>query len=72
MNKILQNIETIRKEKGIKQSEIADKLGIAQPSYSRYFTESGDMKLSMLQRIADILEVSLVDIIIYPDKYKKV
>lgn len=72
MNKILQNIETIRKEKGIKQSEIADKLGIAQPSYSRYFTESGDMKLSMLQRIADILEVSLVDIIIYPDKYEKV
>lgn len=71
MNKILQNIETIRKEKGIKQSEIADKLGIAQPSYSRYFTESGDMKLSMLQRIADILEVSLVDIIIYPDKYEK-
>lgn len=71
MNKILQNIETIRKEKGIKQSEIADKLGIAQPSYSRYFTESGDMKLSMLQRIAVILEVSLVDIIIYPDKYEK-
>lgn len=71
MNKILQNIETIRKEKGIKQSEIADKLGIAQPSYSRYFTESGDMKLSMLQRMADILEVSLVDIIIYPDKYEK-
>ena len=71
MNKILQNIETIRKEKGIKQSEIADKLGIAQPSYSRYFTESGDMKLSMLQRIADILKVSLVDIIIYPDKYEK-
>ena len=71
MNKILQNIETIRKEKGIKQSEIADKLGIAQPSYSRYFTESGDMKLSMLQHIADILEVSLVDIIIYPDKYEK-
>lgn len=71
MNKILQNIETIRKEKGIKQSEIADKLGIAQPSYSRYFTESGDMKLSMLQRIADILEVSLVDIIIYQEKYEK-
>ncbi len=71
MNKILQNIETIRKKKGIKQSEMADKLGIAQPSYSRYFTESGDMKLSMLQRIADILEVSLVDIIIYPDKYEK-
>ncbi len=71
MNKILENIELIRKEKGIKQSEVAERLGIAQPSYSRYFTESGDMKLSMLQRIADILEVSLVDIIIYPDKYNK-
>lgn len=70
MNKILENIETIRKEKGIKQSELAERLGISQPSYSRYFTEADDMKLSMLQHIAGILDVSLVDIITYPDKYE--
>lgn len=72
MNNILKNIENLRKERGFSQKYVADRLGIAQPSYSRYFTESGDMKLSMLQRIADILGVSIVDIVTYPDKYEKV
>lgn len=35
-------------------------------------TATDDIKLSTLQRIADILEFSLVDIIIYQDKYEKV
>ena len=70
--KILDNVENIRKEKGIKQSELAEKLGIMQSAYSRMITATDDIKLSTLQRIADILEVSLIDIIIYPDKYEKV
>lgn len=71
MNKILENVEKIRKEKGISQIELAERLGIQQPAYSHCINVTDDMKLSMLQRIADILEVSLVDIIIYPDKYEK-
>lgn len=72
MNKVLTNIELIRKSKGLKQSELAESLGIAQSSYSRLLTETDDIKLSMLERIADILEISIVDIITYPDKYEKV
>lgn len=72
MNKILENVEKIRKDKGISQIELAERLGIQQPAYSHCINVTDDMKLSMLQRIADILEVSLVDIIIYPDKYEKV
>ena len=71
MNKILENVEKIRKDKGISQIELAERLGIQQPTYSHCINVTDDMKLSMLQRIADILEVSLVDIIIYPDKYEK-
>lgn len=71
MIKILENVENIRKEKGIKQSDLAEKLGIMQSAYSRMITATDDIKLSTLQRIADILEVSLIDIIIYPDKYEK-
>lgn len=71
MNKVLTNIELIRKSKGLKQSELAESLGIAQSSYSRLLTETDDIKLSMLERIADILEISIVDIITYPDKYEK-
>ena len=69
MNQILANIEAIRKEKGLKQAVMAERLGMAQSSYSRYFTDADDMKLSMLLQISDILEVSLVDIITWPEKY---
>lgn len=69
MNKILENVEKIRKEKGISQTELSQKLGIMQSAYSRMITDTDDMKLSTLQRIADIFEMSLVNIIIYPNKY---
>lgn len=71
MNKILENVEEIRKLKGLSQIELSNRLGIKQPAYSHCLNKTGDMKLSMLRRIADILKVSLVDIIIYPDKYEK-
>lgn len=71
MNKILENVEEIRKMKGLSQIELCEKLGIKQPAYSHCINKTDDIKLSTLQRIADILEVSLVDIIIYPDKYEK-
>lgn len=69
MNKILENIEAIRREKGVKQEVMANKLGVTQQAYSGYFTETGDMKISRIQEIADILEVELVDIITWPVKY---
>ena len=69
MNTILENIEAIRKEKGLKQAVVAEKLGIKQSSYSRYFTDADDMKLSMLLQISDILGVSVVDIITYPVRF---
>lgn len=69
MNKILSNIEAIRREKGVKQEVIAERLGVSQQSYSGYFTETGDMKISRIQEIADILGVDLVDIVTYPVKY---
>ncbi len=71
MNKILENIEEIRKLKGFSQIELCNRLGIKQQAYTHCLNKTGDMKLSMLQRIADILEVYLVDIIIYSDKYEK-
>jgi DNA-binding Xre family transcriptional regulator len=69
MKYILKNIEAIRKEKGIKQTVIAEQLGIKQNSYSSYITRNEDIKFSLLSRIADKLEVSVVDIITYPEKY---
>lgn len=72
MNKILENVEKLRKERNFSQAELANRLGVMQSAYSRMITNTDDVKLSMLLRIADILEVSLVDIVTYPDKYEKV
>ena len=69
MKKILENIEAIRREKGFSQEYMATKLKIKQPAYSRYFQVQDDMKLSLLEQIADILGVSIVDIATYPVKY---
>jgi len=68
---IQKNIEEIRKNKGIKQSIIADKLGVGQSAYSNYISRNSDMKFSLLEKIAEILQVNVIDIITYPDVYVK-
>jgi transcriptional regulator with XRE-family HTH domain len=67
--KILESIESIRKEKGVKQSVIAEALGVKQPAYSNYITRSDDIYFNRLSQIANVLGVSVVDIITYPEKY---
>ena len=65
----MQNIESIRHEKGIKQTDLAERLGIKQNTYSQYITRNLDIKFDLLSRIADKLEVPVIDIITYPKKY---
>ena len=69
MENILDNIEAIRKEKRIKQEVIAAELGIKQSSYSSYITRESDITFSRLLQISNILKVSVVDIITYPERY---
>lgn len=69
MENILKNIESIRKEKRIKQEVIAAELGIKQSSYSSFITRESDITFSRLSRIGDILGVSTIDIITYPEHY---
>ncbi|MDR2004363.1 MAG: helix-turn-helix transcriptional regulator [Prevotella sp.] len=71
MSNILQNIEAIRKKKGIKQAVIAEALGVKQPAYSNYITRNDDIYFNRLSQISNVLNVSVIDIIIYPDIYDK-
>lgn len=66
---IIANIEAIRQEKGIKQSEMGKRLGTTQSGYSNFVNRNTDMPFSRISQIADILGVSVVDIVTYPDKY---
>ena len=69
MSEIGENIEAIRKEKGIKQEVLAKQLGVSQGTYSGYLTQTADIKYGKILAIANILNVSVVDIITYPQKY---
>ena len=69
MIKILENIEAIRKEKGIKQEEMGKRLGVTQMAYSNYVNRNLDIPYSRLELIAKALDVSVVDIIAYPETY---
>jgi len=69
MENILSKIEEIRKEKGIKQVVIAELLGIKQPAYSNFINRNSDISLKKLSQICNILKISEVDILTYPDKY---
>jgi len=66
---ILTNIEEIRKNKGLTQTVLAEKLGIGQSAYSNYISRNSDMKFSLLEKIADALQVPVIDIITYPKVY---
>ena len=69
MENILDNIESIRKEKRIKQEVIAAELGIKQSSYSSYIIRESDITFSRLSQISNILGVTVIDIITYPERY---
>ena len=69
MNNIRENIEKIRKEKRINQEVLAEMMGITQPTYSGYITQNKDIRYSLLLEIANKLNVSVIDIVAYPDKY---
>ncbi|MDR0830883.1 MAG: helix-turn-helix domain-containing protein [Prevotellaceae bacterium] len=69
MNDIRQNIEEIRKEKGINQENLAEMLGIKQATFSGYLTRNKNLTYEKLLEIADKLEVSIIDLITHPTKY---
>jgi len=69
MVNILENIEALRRELGVKQAVIAEALGVKQPAYSNYITRSNDIYYNRLSQIANILKVPVIDIITYPKKY---
>lgn len=67
----MENIEAIRREKGVKQEVLAKMLGVRQNTYSQYITRNEDIKFGKLSLIADKLGVSVVDIVVYPEHWIK-
>ncbi len=57
------NIRILRHQHGWSQEDIANRLGISIPAFSKIETGVTDVNLSRLEQIANIYEVSLVQIL---------
>ena len=57
------NIRTLRHTHGWSQEDVANKLGISIPAFSKIETGITDINLSRLEQISNIFEVSLVNLL---------
>ena len=58
-----QNIRTLRHQRGWSQEDVANRLGISIPAFSKIETGVTDVNLSRLEQIANIYEVSVVQLL---------
>ena len=49
------HIKDILKQKGLKQNDLADRLGINRVSLSRILSDKNDMRMSTITKIADAI-----------------
>jgi len=61
------NIRAVRHQHNWSQEEVANKLGISIPAFSKIETGITDINLSRLQQVADIFEMSLVQLLSFED-----
>ena len=62
-------IKHVRELRNYTQEFMDDMLQISQSTYARYEKESGDLTISKLQKIVDILEVKIEDLINFNDQF---
>lgn len=67
--KVIENIKTIRLEKGIPQKAIADSLSVDDSVVSNIENGKRELKVSELEIIANCLGVDVIDLFTYPEKY---
>jgi transcriptional regulator with XRE-family HTH domain len=57
------NIRTLRHQRGWSQEDIANRLGISIPAFSKIETGVTDINLSRLEQIANIFEITVAQIL---------
>lgn len=61
------NIRAVRHQHSWSQEDVANKLGISIPAFSKIETGITDINLSRLQQIADIFELTLVQLLSFEE-----
>ena len=62
-------VRKIRELKNFTQEYMADKLGISQSAYAKIEKEDSDITISRLQKLAEIFEIKLDDLLNFNEKY---
>lgn len=57
------NIRTLRHQRGWSQEDVANKLGISIPAFSKIETGVTDINLSRLEQIANIYEINVIHLL---------
>ena len=63
VNSVGNNIRTLRHQRGWSQEDIANRLGISIPAFSKIETGITDVNLSRLEQIANIYDIDVVQIL---------
>jgi transcriptional regulator with XRE-family HTH domain len=58
------NIRTLRHQRGWSQEDVANRLGISIPAFSKIETGVTDINLSRLEQIANIFEINVVHLLV--------
>src|ERR1700728_540096 len=61
------NIRTLRHQHGWSQEDVANRLGISIPAFSKIETGITDVNLSRLEQIATLFEMSVVQLLTFND-----
>lgn len=51
------------------QKQVAQRLGISDQAVSNWFNSPKDVKLSRITHMCELLNISIVDVLTYPEKY---
>ncbi len=62
-NSVGKNIRTLRHQRGWSQEDVANRLGISIPAFSKIETGVTDVNLSRLEQIAGIYEVNVINLL---------
>lgn len=71
MKKLLKNIRTIRETRGLSQYDMAKLMNVSQSQYARAERGSTRIDLHFIYCFCEKMDMTLIDLIGYPDKYIK-
>ena len=67
---IIQNIKNIRLQHNITQEVMAESLSMDVAGYNRIENGKQELKVSQLEKIANLLKLRVIDLFTYPDVYE--